>query len=121
VIGKAFARNENGELRALKPGDTLLEGETVITYGDGRVELSFMDGSSMDVAADQSILMTADLFESGRPDVAEAALAGETTEEILQALAEGREQLRPPAADHRTGGAPGLRVRGGPGHRAAHL
>ncbi|MBW6521126.1 MAG: retention module-containing protein, partial [Desulfoarculaceae bacterium] len=101
VIGKAFARNENLELRALKQGDTLLEGETVITSTDGRVELSFLDGSTMEVAADQAILMATDLFESGRPDVAESALADTTTEQILQALAEGRDidtALEAPAA-----------------------
>jgi len=107
VIGKAFARNENGELRALKAGDTLLEGETVITYGDGRVELSFVDGSTMEVAANQAVLMTADLFESGRPDAAEGALAATTAEQILQALAEGRDidtDLEAPAAGVEGGG-----------------
>ena len=101
VTGKAFARNENLELRALKAGDTLLEGETIITSADSRVELSFMDGSTMEVAADQTMLMATDLFESGRSDAAESALADTTTEQILQALAEGRDidtALEAPAA-----------------------
>ena len=80
VTGKAFARNENMELRALKAGDTLQEGETVITSADGRIELSFIDGSTMGIGADQAILMAADLFESGRPDASESALADTTTD-----------------------------------------
>ena len=107
VTGKAFARNENMELRALKAGDTLREGETVITSADGRVELSFIDGSTMEVVADQAILMAADLFESGRPDASESALADTTTEQILQALAEGRDidtALEAPAAGTEGGG-----------------
>jgi large repetitive protein len=109
VFGRAAARNENGELRPLQPGDTLLQGETVITAADGRVELTFMDGSIMEVTADQSILMTAELFETGRPDVAEGALAATTAERILQALEQEEDidaQLEPPAAGL-TGGEEG--------------
>ncbi|MFA7384248.1 MAG: retention module-containing protein, partial [Desulfurivibrionaceae bacterium] len=102
VIGRAFARNENGELRTIKQGDVLLEGETIITSADGRVELSFMDGSDMTVTADQTVLMAAELLASGQqPDAAAAALAGATSEQVLQALAEGKdisEILEAPAA-----------------------
>ena len=109
VTGQVFARNEKLELRALKSGDTLQEGETLITSVNGRVELSFPDGSTMEVIPGQTILMATDLFESGRPDVSEGALADTTTEEILQALAEGRDidtVLEAPAAGV-VGGEPG--------------
>ena len=101
VTGKAFARNANLEVRALKPGDTLLEGETIITSADSHVELSFMDGSTMDVPADHSMLIATDLVQTGWPGAEESALAATTPEDLLQALAEGRDidtTLEAPAA-----------------------
>ena len=40
VVGKAYARNADGELRELRNGDVLVEGETVVNPDGGRVELS---------------------------------------------------------------------------------
>ena len=39
ATGKAYARNADGELRELRTGDVLKEGETVVTPDGGRVEL----------------------------------------------------------------------------------
>jgi|LGVF01.1.fsa_nt_gb T1SS-143 domain-containing protein len=91
VTGSAFARNENGELRVLKAGDTLLEGEVVLASADGHVELSFVDNSTMEVVEDQSVTLTSDLLESGPFDATDSALADDTAERILQLLAEDKE------------------------------
>lgn len=91
VTGHAFARNENGELRVLKAGDTLLEGEVVVASADGHVELSFVDNSAMEVVEDQTVTLTPDLFESDQLDTTENTLADDTADRILQLLAEGKE------------------------------
>jgi|GEM_PF-2970450 len=108
VTGTAFARNEKGELRSLQKGDVLLEGETIITSADGRVELSFADGTNMPIEAAQSVLVTTDLFAAaGQAGPAESAIVAETTDKVLQALAEGKDIsqiLEAPAAGLTGGG-----------------
>ncbi len=45
VTGTAYARNADGELREIRAGDVLMEGETVVKPQGGSVELSLSDGS----------------------------------------------------------------------------
>ena len=91
VTGTAFARNANGELRALKPGDTLLENEFVVTASGGHVELSFTDDSTLQVVEDQTLAVTTDLFEGSGADATDSALADDTVDRVLQLLEEGKE------------------------------
>ena len=62
VIGTAYARNANGELRELKPGDVLLERETVVTPDGASVELSLSDGSPLLVADVPELTLTPDVL-----------------------------------------------------------
>ncbi|THF61148.1 retention module-containing protein, partial [Pseudothauera nasutitermitis] len=109
VTGQAFARDAEGNLRALKAGDVLHEGEVVITSSGGRVELATLEGELLAFGEHQSIAVTADLSEETRPQAADAALADGTVEQILQALDSGAsldDLLEAPAAGL-SGGAGG--------------
>ena len=61
VSGQVLARNADGELRVLKVGDTVLEGEVIITGPGARVELSHADGATTLVPEDSSVLVAADI------------------------------------------------------------
>ena len=50
VTGAVFARGLDGGMRQLKAGDKLYEGETIVTQGGARVELTFADGRVFTVA-----------------------------------------------------------------------
>ncbi|WEN41485.1 Alginate lyase 7 [Thauera sp. GDN1] len=106
VTGRAFARDAEGNLRALKAGDTLKEGEVVITMSGGSVELAMSDGAPMTVAADQTVTLTADVSETTRPAREDAEIIQGTVDQVIQALERGAdiEDLEEPAAGLSGGG-----------------
>ncbi|MAO63011.1 MAG: hypothetical protein CME76_08755, partial [Halomonas sp.] len=103
ITGQAWARDEDGNLRELRIGDVLQEGETLITSADGRVELDFADGTGANVVeGGQEVAVTPDLVSdlivatdaSAQDDDLEALLAALDDEEgdlldILDATAAG--------------------------------
>ena len=107
IDGQVFARNADGEVRLLKAGDTLLEGEVVITAAGGRVELAYADGGSTTIPADSSVLITEDMTEATRPDARAAAVEDATIAQVLQAIETGQDLeqvLEDPAAGLAGGG-----------------
>ncbi|MDD2875131.1 MAG: retention module-containing protein, partial [Azoarcus sp.] len=110
ITGKAEVRDQEGNLRTLKAGDTLLEGETLVTAAGAHVELLMVaDGSVVPVGEVQSVLVTADLAEPTRPQANEAQLADGTIQQVIQALNDGTnldDVLEDPAAGL-TGGSGG--------------
>ncbi len=87
VIGVAYARTAAGELRALKPGDVLLEGEVLITPEGSSVELATYEGQLISQrTAGELPMLPAQLAAA---EGGESTLAPETLEQILQTLAEG--------------------------------
>ncbi|PKO51882.1 MAG: hypothetical protein CVU28_10850, partial [Betaproteobacteria bacterium HGW-Betaproteobacteria-21] len=108
ISGRALARDVDGNTRVLKPGDVLLEGETLITSDGGRVELALVDSSMLQIADNQSVLMTAELSEATRPAAPEAQLADGTIQQVIQALNDGSnldDVLEEPAAGLTGGGS----------------
>ncbi len=103
ITGQAWARDEDGNLRELRIGDVLQEGETLITSADGRVELDFADGTGANVVeGGQEVAVTSDLVRdlivatdaSAQDDDLEALLAALDDEDgdlldILDATAAG--------------------------------
>ncbi|QJA24740.1 retention module-containing protein [Vreelandella piezotolerans] len=103
ITGQAWARDEDGNLRELRIGDVLQEGETLITSADGRVELDFADGTGANVVeGGQEVAVTSDLVSdlivatdaSAQDDDLEALLAALDDEDgdlldILDATAAG--------------------------------
>ncbi|WFM73010.1 retention module-containing protein [Halomonas sp. CKK8] len=94
ISGQAWARDEAGNLRELRVGDTLQEGETLVTSDNGRVELDFADGLGPTVIdGGQEVVMTPDL-DAEQPVVAEEASAqDEDLEALLTAIDEGEGDL----------------------------
>ncbi|PTD95166.1 retention module-containing protein [Pseudothauera lacus] len=101
VTGHALARDAAGNTRSLKPGDVLLEGETVITSAGGRVELATLDGALLGIGENQSVAMNGELSAATRAHATEAQIADGSVEQILQALEQGAnldDVLEAPAA-----------------------
>ncbi|WP_227368029.1 retention module-containing protein [Halomonas sp. M20] len=57
VIGQVWARSADGNLRVLRAGDALLEGEEVQTSDSGSVRLEFTDASSLMVGPDETLFL----------------------------------------------------------------
>src|SRR5690554_3192676 len=89
VVGKAYARDENGQLRELQPGDVIREGETVVTPEGGSVELALADGTPFAVADVPEMTLTRDIIAERAAGADESAVEDETVEAVLAALEEG--------------------------------
>ncbi|HSG60060.1 MAG TPA: retention module-containing protein, partial [Pseudomonadales bacterium] len=86
VLGTAFARNENGELREIKAGDVIYEGEVLVTPDGSSVELSMMDGSPLVVSGVQETLLTPDVVAELAATAQEAAANQETLDELISGI-----------------------------------
>ncbi|MCC4117519.1 retention module-containing protein, partial [Aromatoleum toluclasticum] len=109
VTGRAFARDVKGNLRPLKAGDTLQEGEVVITMSGGHVELAMSDGAPMVVSADQVVTLTSEVSATTRPGREDAQVSQGTVDQVIQALEQGGnlDDLEAPAAGLAGGGGGG--------------
>ncbi|SDK85603.1 type I secretion C-terminal target domain (VC_A0849 subclass) [Modicisalibacter muralis] len=93
VTGQAWARDADGNLRVLEPGDVLLEGETLITSDNGRVRLDFGDAEPVAIGPGQSIAMLAELNADNPVPEDEAATTDESVEALLAAIEAGEGDL----------------------------
>ncbi|MEH6608862.1 MAG: retention module-containing protein, partial [Halioglobus sp.] len=91
VIGTAYARNADGELRELNPGDVLLEGETVVTPDGSRVELELTNGNPFIVSDVEEMAITRDLMAETAAGADESAIEDESVDAILAALESGED------------------------------
>ncbi|OZA14371.1 MAG: hypothetical protein B7X94_01035, partial [Hydrogenophilales bacterium 17-62-8] len=106
VEGQAFARDPAGQMRALKAGDVLREGDTIVTMPGGQVQLAFLDGHMLSLLPNESFQFTAETSPTSRPDVAEASLPAGEAERVIQALERGEniDDLLDPTAAGLDGG-----------------
>ncbi|WP_422668238.1 retention module-containing protein, partial [Billgrantia lactosivorans] len=87
ITGQAWARDAEGNLRELRVGDTLQEGEVLITSDNGSVELDFGDGLDPAlVEGGEQVVMTAELDADETADASEFAAMDEDLEALLTAL-----------------------------------
>nr|WP_297459345.1 retention module-containing protein [uncultured Halomonas sp.] len=111
VTGQAWARDADGNLRALEPGDVLLEGETLITSDNGRVRLDFGDAEPVAIGPGQTVAMLAELDADNPVPDDEATTTDESVDALLAAIEEGEgdllEVLDPTAAGLGGGGGGG--------------
>lgn len=110
IEGQAFARDPAGQMRALKAGDVLLEGDTIVTMPGGQVQLAFLDGQMLTLLPDETFQFSAETSTGTRPEVAEAALPAGEADRIIQALERGEDiddLLDPTAAGLQGGGENG--------------
>ncbi|MCR9106146.1 MAG: retention module-containing protein, partial [Gammaproteobacteria bacterium] len=101
IDGKAYARDASGELRALRAGDNLLRGETLVTPEGSTAELTLLDGSLLLVNDVTELAITGDLVAELAAGRDESAADDATVAQVLAALESGEdlsEVLDPPAA-----------------------
>ncbi|APE29534.1 hypothetical protein BOX17_00305 [Halomonas aestuarii] len=95
ITGQAWARDASGNLRELQVGDTLQEGETLVTSDNGRVELDFADGIGDPTVIEgvQEVVMTPDLDAEQPVDAEDASVQDEDLQALLAAIEEGEGDL----------------------------
>ncbi|MGR4068002.1 retention module-containing protein [Billgrantia sp. C5P2] len=87
ITGQAWARDAEGNLRELRVGDTLQEGEVLVTSDNGSAQLDFADGiDPVLVEGGEQVVMTPELDADEAVDASEFAALDEDLEALLTAL-----------------------------------
>ncbi|KGE03119.1 retention module-containing protein [Pseudohaliea rubra] len=86
IEGTAYARNAEGELRQLRVGDQLRQGETLVTPEGSNVELDLADGQQIAIADVPEVTMDSDMLAEFAASADEAALRDDTLDEVIAAL-----------------------------------
>lgn len=79
VVGQVFARHGADELREIRIGDVLYEGDTIVTGQDGRIELAFNNNAQsispkFEIQAGDVVTLNNELMYSLRSDATEKPL-----------------------------------------------
>src|SRR5690554_6347137 len=118
ITGRVWARDEEGNVRELSVGDTLLEGEVLVTSDNGSAQLDFGDGLDPTlVEGGEQITMTPELETDGPLDGSEFAALDDDLEALLTAIDEGEGDL----LDILEAPAEGPGAGGGGGHNFVRL
>ncbi|MHA7815980.1 MAG: retention module-containing protein, partial [Pseudohaliea sp.] len=86
IEGTAYARSAEGELRELRVGDELRQGETLVTPEGSSVELESAEGEAMVVAQAEELAISADMLTRLAASADEAAVREATLDEVIAAL-----------------------------------
>ncbi|MBD3896105.1 retention module-containing protein, partial [Halomonas sp. ML-15] len=87
ITGQAWARDADGNLRELSVGDTLVEGETLVTSDNGSVQLDFLDGlDPTTISGGQEIAMTPEVDADAPVDAADSEVSDADLEALLAAI-----------------------------------
>lgn len=101
LSGVVFVVSATGQTRALKEGDVVLKGETIVSGPRGRVELVADDAAPIELRGEQRLHIDDSLFATSAPASESAAVASGTIERVIDTLAGGgdlTEELEAPAA-----------------------
>ena len=101
--GEAAIKDASGQLQPIKAGDTLLEGQVIVTSATGHLTILLPNGQIIELGADRSLLIDGDLVGTNPTDSTEAAIAqtSDSADQILNALNQGKDlsdELDPTAA-----------------------
>ncbi|MBN2643840.1 MAG: retention module-containing protein, partial [Desulfuromonadaceae bacterium] len=107
IVGKAYVRADDGTLVELKVGDVLQPGQVVITSAGGQVELDMGGSEAFTLNSDQTVRLTAEMFDSALSDNDDAAAQPDQFEQIVQTLEEGGDLDALMAAEAPAAGAAG--------------
>src|SRR5690554_3930830 len=114
ITGQAWARDADGNLRELRVGDTLQEGETLVTGDNARVQLDFGDGlGPTEIDGGQQVAMTPELDSSQPAEASEFSALDEDLEALLAAIDEGEGDLLDALDPTAAGAGPGGGAEGG--------
>ncbi len=91
IQGKAFARDQDGNLRQLHIGDVIYEGDVVVTGAGSRIDLATPDRHSLVLRANETLTVDAEVFATVKPDATDAALLGgaRDVDRVIKAINEG--------------------------------
>lgn len=114
ISGQAWARDADGNLRELRVGDTLHEGETLVTADNAIVQLDFGDGLGPTlIEGGQQVAMTPELDSSQPAEPSEFSALDEDLEALLAAIDEGEGDLLDALDATAAGAGPGGGADGG--------
>ncbi|PWV71281.1 retention module-containing protein [Halomonas sp. A11-A] len=114
ISGQAWARDADGNLRELRVGDTLHEGETLVTADNAIVQLDFGDGLGPTlIEGGQQVAMTPELDSSQSAEPSEFSALDEDLEALLAAIDEGEGDLLDALDATAAGAGPGGGADGG--------
>ncbi|HLD10390.1 MAG TPA: retention module-containing protein, partial [Methylophilaceae bacterium] len=91
ITGTAFIQNESGQQKALKLGDTVQPGDTIITARGVTVELEMVGDKHVIIAGDQIAKLTDEVGNMVQADIADSAINQATIDAVLKAIEEGRD------------------------------
>ncbi len=116
ISGQAWARDAAGNLRELDIGDTLQEGEVLVTAEGASVELDFADNLNPAVIqGEQEVTISADLADDQAVTEEAASALDEDIEALLTAIEEGEGDLLVDLDPTAAGAGPGGSAEGGHG------
>ncbi|MFG6177821.1 retention module-containing protein, partial [Halomonas sp. THAF12] len=119
VSGQAWAKDSQGNLRELHAGDTLREGETLVTGDNASVELDFGDAfGPTTIGGGEEVAMTPELDVDVSIPVEEASVQDGDLEALLTAIEQGSGDLLDELEDPAAGGGG---AQGGAGHDFVRL
>ncbi|MBN8411024.1 VCBS domain-containing protein [Halomonas litopenaei] len=114
LVGQAWARDAEGNLRALAEGDQLREGEVVITGNGARVRLEQVDGAPLvEMESNAQILLTQDIAEGSSEGEQAPVLEDPDVARVLALLEESDGDLLDILEAPAAGAAGGAGVEGG--------
>ncbi|MGK0545781.1 retention module-containing protein, partial [Halomonas cupida] len=114
LVGQAWARDAEGNLRALAEGDQLHEGEVVITGNGARVRLEQVDGALLvEMESNAQILLTQDIAEGSSEGEQALVLEDPDVARVLALLEESDGDLLDILEAPAAGAAGGAGVEGG--------
>ena len=74
ITGEAIARDPDGNVRKLKAGDPICDGDVVQVVGGGQVQLTLADGRELTINANEAARIDAEVAAPDRPDAGDSAL-----------------------------------------------
>ena len=91
LSGQAFARDSAGNMRRLKLGDVIREGESVVAADGAKLVLALADGREMSVRPGETVRLDAEVAATVKPDAADSAVVNDQTgfQKIAKALQSG--------------------------------
>ena len=91
LTGEAYARDSAGNLRRLKAGDVIREGDTVVSGNGAQVVLTMADGRNMVVSEREAVKVDAEVAAQEKPDASDSAVARTSGgfDQLASALTEG--------------------------------
>ncbi|OMG52012.1 hypothetical protein BJN45_15240, partial [Azonexus hydrophilus] len=91
LTGEAYARDSAGNLRRLKAGDVIREGETVVSGNGSQVVLTLADGRDMVIGEREAVKVDAEVAAQEKPDASDSAVAKTVGgfDQLASALTEG--------------------------------